>query len=279
MSGGEPIRCLANDGSSYAANFFGWFFAAIVNTHLCQYLDLGAVLVLGAALQIIAQLLRIWMAPFAPFAITFFITSIGQAFQDTHANSHVASSAKAAHHYLGLIHSMYMLGCLVAPFAASPIASASEPSKWYLFYSVPAGLGVVNLALCAYAFRDTVRIRATTTTNTPTQPTGDQSPETGKKTATQLIKKTLRQSSMWYISVFFFFYLGMCLTASGWVVEYLVDVRNGDLGRVSYVPAGYSGGALLGRLILPGPTHRYGERKMGTLYLVICLAVQLVFWL
>jgi hypothetical protein len=71
----------------------------------------------------------------------------------------------------------------------------------------------------------------------------------------------------------------MTLTASGWVVEYLVDVRDGDLERVSYVPAGFSGGCLLGRLLLPEPTHKYGERLMGTIYLTICLGVQLVFWL
>jgi fucose permease len=105
------------------------------------------------------------------------------------------------------------------------------------------------------------------------------SSELQHKTAGQLVKLTLKQSNLWYISVFFFFYLGMTLTASGWVVEYLVDVRDGDLERMSYVPAGFSGGCLLGRLLLPEPTHRYGERLMGTIYLVICLGVQLVFWL
>jgi fucose permease len=110
-------------------------------------------------------------------------------------------------------------------------------------------------------------------------PAGEEGSDSQHKTASYLIKKTLKQSSLWYISVFFFFYLGMTLTASGWVVEYLVDVRDGDLERVSYVPAGFSGGCLLGRLLLPEPTHRYGERLMGTIYLAICLGVQLVFWL
>jgi fucose permease len=209
------------------------------------------------------------------------VTSIGQAFQDTHANSYVAGAGKGAHRWLGFIHAMYMAGCLVAPFVASPIASAQEPSVWYLFYILPAGLGFVNLVMCLFAFRDTIRLRR----GTP-RSASDVFPAGGEgigsqhdKTAGYLIKKTLKQSSLWYISVFFFFYLGMTLTASGWVVEYLVDVRDGDLERVSYVPAGFSGGCLLGRLLLPEPTHRYGERLMGTIYLAICLGVQLVFWL
>lgn len=175
---------------------------------------------------------------------------------------------------------MYMAGCLVAPFAASPVAAAREPSVWYLFYTLPAGLGFVNLLMCLFAFRDTFRLRRETPRSAnDTVPTGDEGADSQRKTAGYLIKKTLKQSSLWYISVFFFFYLGMTLTASGWVVEYLVDVRDGDLERVSYVPAGFSGGCLLGRLLLPEPTHRYGERLMGTIYLAICLGVQLVFWL
>jgi sugar phosphate permease len=175
---------------------------------------------------------------------------------------------------------MYMAGCLVAPFAASPIASAKSPSVWYLFYTVPAGLGAINLAMCLLAFRSTFRLKGKPHSSPANgDPPAEHTSESQHKAASQLIKRTLKQSSLWYISVFFFFYLGMTLTASGWVVEYLVDVRDGDLERVSYVPAGFSGGCLLGRLLLPEPTHKYGERLMGTIYLTICLGVQLVFWL
>jgi fucose permease len=236
--------------------------------------------VLGAALQVIAQALRAWTTPFPLFVATFWLTSVGQAFQDTHANSYVAGSSKGAHRWLGFIHAMYMAGCLVAPFAASPIASAKEPSVWYLFYVVPAGLGSVNLLMCLLAFRSSFQMKdRAQSSSTRVGPSDEHSSELHHQTARQLIKKTLRQSSLWYISVFFFFYLGMTLTASGWVVEYLVDVRDGDLDRVSYVPAGFSGACLLGRLLLPEPTHKYGERLMGTIYLVICFGVQLVFWL
>ncbi|KAL1583641.1 hypothetical protein WHR41_07753 [Cladosporium halotolerans] len=263
--------------SVYAANFLGWLTSALVNTHLSQHLDLGALLALGAALQIAAQALRAWTTPFPLFVATFWLTSVGQAFQDTHANSYVAGASKGAHNLLGFIHACYMAGCLLAPFAASPVAAAREPSVWYLSYAVSAGLGVVNLLMCVVAFRDSVGMKS----SGPRSAGDDASmseDEPRRQAATRLLQKTLKQSSLWYISVFFFFYLGMTLTASGWVVEYLVDVRDGDLDRVSYVPAGFSGGCLLGRLLLPEPTHRYGERLMGTIYLVICLGVQLVFW-
>jgi fucose permease len=69
------------------------------------------------------------------------------------------------------------------------------------------------------------------------------------------------------------------LTSAGWVGTYLVDVRNGNLSDMGYVPSGFYGGAFLGRLLLAEPTHRFGERLMLSIYIVLCLALQLIFWL
>lgn len=65
----------------------------------------------------------------------------------------------------------------------------------------------------------------------------------------------------------------------GWVVEYLVRVRGGDLSQVGYVPTGFSAGLLLGRMILPEPTHRFGDKRMLLLYFVVACGFQLVVWL
>ncbi|KAL2129158.1 hypothetical protein VTI74DRAFT_8164 [Chaetomium olivicolor] len=99
----------------FAANFFGWLFAAITNTHLCQYLDLGAMLAVGAACQVVGHALRAWGPPFGLLAFSFWFITVGQAFQDTHANTFVAK-IPGAHRWLGFIHAMYMAGCLVGPY-------------------------------------------------------------------------------------------------------------------------------------------------------------------
>ncbi|KAK4173220.1 major facilitator superfamily domain-containing protein [Triangularia setosa] len=259
----------------YAASFLGWLSAAISSTHLSQRLDLGAMMVIGAAFQVAAHALRAWPTPpFWLFIFTFWLASIGQAFQDTQANTYVASEkGLAVHRWLGFIHAMYMAGCLVAPFAASPIASSSSQegfSQWYLFYAVPLGLGFANLALAMVAFKDSFRCRPRAQ---------DPDATSVEKSARTLIKETLTTRSVWLLSLFFFFYLGVSVTAGGWVVEYLVDVRNGDLSQMGYVPAGFSGGCLLGRLLLPDPTHKWGERRMVFLYCLLCLGFQLLFWL
>ncbi|KAH6605541.1 MSF permease [Trichoderma cornu-damae] len=269
----------------YGANFLGWLFAAFTNTHLCQYLSLGTLLALGAAFQIAAHALRSWDPPFGLFVVTFWLVSIGQAFQDTHANTFV-SGAKGAHRWLAFIHAMYMAGCLVGPFASTAVASAGEVSRWYLFYTLPLGLGVINLALTCVAFRDTLGLRREPVASESQGRTiGGEAVDRSNdvvsrnKDATQLIRKTAGTLSVWLLSLFFFFYLGSVLTASGWVVEYLVDVRHGELSRMGYVPAGFNGGALIGRLLLAEPTHRLGERRMVLLYCIASIALQLIFWL
>ncbi|KAJ5286316.1 hypothetical protein N7524_001622 [Penicillium chrysogenum] len=253
----------------YGTTFLGWLVAALTNGKITQYLDLGPILSLGAAIQVLAQVLRVWEPPFALYAVTFFLASLGQAYNDTHANTFV-SALNGAHRWLGFIHAMYMAGCLVGPFVATGVASANVDSKWYLFYLFPLGVGVVNLAFVGGSFRD--RMAASTVR-------GKQGNGTASSSALKEIKDTLSTPGVWLLSLFFFFFLGATITAGGWMVEYLVNVRNGDVKEMGYVPAGFYGGAFLGRLILAEPTHRLGERRMIFLYALLCVGLQLVFWL
>lgn len=270
------------DPSRYGTTFCGWLFAALTNSILSQYFNLGALLVLGATLQILAHALRPWLPPFPLFALTFFFAALGQAYQDTHANNFVAT-VQGAHRWLGFIHAMYMGGCLVGPFLSTAIASAGDVSRWELFYTTPLGAGVVNLTLVVVAFREWIALKQRQ----------DEMPSTSRqRDATVEMKRTLSTPGVWLLSLYFFFFLGAVITAGGvspslsictnvrgWIVEYLVRVRNGDLDQMGYVPAGFYGGAFVGRLILAEPTYRFGERRMICVYVALCLALELVFWL
>ncbi|KAE9363528.1 MFS transporter [Stipitochalara longipes BDJ] len=256
----------------YAASFVGWLLAAALNSHMLQYLDTGAILAIGAALQLISNLLRFWSPPPGLFATTFFISSLGVAFQDSHSNTFV-STVNDAHRWLGFIHAMYAFGTLVSPFVATPIA-ASMQLKWSIFYVFLVGLGVINLVGVLVAFRDSIRILPRSLLASE----DGHAPGRGVE-ALRGMANTLRLREVWILSLFFFFMLGVGVTAGGWVVKYLVDERHGKLSKVGYTPAGLSGGLFLGRLFLVEPTYRFGERRMILLYSVIILALQLIFWL
>lgn len=200
--------------------------------------------------------------------------AMGMAYNESHANTFVASQHNS-HRLLGFIHAMYALGTLVSPFVATAIASKAQ-ARWPLFYTYLVGIGVVNTLAVAIMFRDTLKLHAKAIPSEVAQVTHAGS---RNKRANQDIIATLKAPPVYLLSLFYFFMLGTGITASGWVVEFLIQARQGRLPDVGYVPAALAGGIFLGRVLLAEPTHRFGERRMTMIYCVLMLALQLVFWL
>lgn len=197
----------------YGVTFLGWFSAAATNSHLTQLFDLGAVLTIGAIFQLLAHCLRAWLPPFGLYAASFWFAHIGQGYQDMHANSWVAT-VKAAHRWLGFIHAMYMAGCLVGPFVATGIASANDISKWCLFYTFPIGLNVINVLATAYAFRSTLAVKRKGHAHDEQEGQPVQR-KSRNKDALKEMQATLKIRSVWLLALYFFFFLGVAITAGG----------------------------------------------------------------
>jgi fucose permease len=161
---------------------------------------------MGAILQLISQTLRPWRPPFPLLALTFFFSGLGQAYQDSHANTFVARAGTGAHRWLGFIHAMYGIGCLVSPFVATSIASRSQGSGWMLFYLFPLGMNVINNVAVGTAFRDSIRI----VKHVSGEAAGERS-----RSAMKEVRQMMKIKSIWLLSLFFFFYLGVSFTAGG----------------------------------------------------------------
>ncbi|KAI1312822.1 major facilitator superfamily domain-containing protein [Xylaria venustula] len=260
----------------YATTFAGWLLAALTNPIFTAHLTLGQLLLVGAILQLIAQALRPW-SPLAVFIVSFLFQSLGMAYQDAHSNTFVSSLKSVPHRWLSFIHACYALGTFIGPLIATAIANSPNTlaiDGWKRVYFVLIGVSVLNVAGVIVAFRDTLysRLHTTTTEN-----------ETRDKKRNRLaliaMARLLKSKKLWLLSLFYFFGLGATFTAGGWVVEFLTTVRGGKLSSVGYIPTGFYGGLLAGRLLLPEPTFRFGERKMILVYSIACAALQLVFWL
>jgi nitrate/nitrite transporter NarK len=104
---------------------------------------------------------------------------------------------------------MYGLGLLVSPFVATAVAIANHPSKWTLFYLFPLALSITNLVLVLVAFKDSIKI-------IPRSASGDNSceAERGQSAITE-VKQMLKLGHLWVFCLFFFFYLGICMTSAG----------------------------------------------------------------
>ncbi len=196
---------------SYAASFVGWLLAAAMNDHMLEFLDTGAILSIGAFLQLFSNILRFWSPPFGLFATTFFMASLGMAFQDSHSNTFV-STVNDAHRWLGFIHALYALGALVSPFVATPVASSMQ-SKWSVFYLFLVGLGVINNVGVLLAFCESIRVlpRALSASE------DDHAPGRSVK-ALRGMAKTLQLRVVWILSLFFLLH-ARCWNNSRWYVK------------------------------------------------------------
>lgn len=201
------------------------------------------------------------------------------AYQDSHANTFVSGIANAPHRWLSFVHACYALGCFAGPLIATGFATSIKTTTvegWRMVYFVFIVIGSLNMVGVATAFKDSLWSKlssaTTTTDNEPTQ-------RRRIRVVIQEMSALFRSKSIWLLSLFYFFNLGALLTAGGWVVEFLTTVRGGSLAHIGYVPTGYYGGLLLGRLLLAEPTFRLGERRMLLAYSAVCIVLQLVFWL
>ncbi|KAK5630764.1 hypothetical protein RRF57_006479 [Xylaria bambusicola] len=254
----------------YVTTFAGWLLAAVTNPILTAHLTLGQLLFVGAILQLIAQALRPWSS-LAVFCVSFLFQSLGMAYQDAHSNTFVSNLKNVPHRWLSFIHACYALGTFIGPLIATAIANSPNSlaiDGWKRVYFVLIGVSVINVAGVMVAFRDTLYSRPHT-----------EKQSSDNRLALIAMAKLLKSKKLWLLSLFYFFELGATFTAGGWVVEFLTTVRGGKLSNVGYIPTGFYGGLLAGRLLLPEPTFRFGERRMILIYSIACAALQLVFWL
>jgi fucose permease len=121
---------------------------------------------------------------------------MGVAYQDAQANTFIAN-VNDAHRWLGLLHAAYGLGALVAPLIATAIA-VNTP-YWHYYYLIMLGLGIVNLGLLAWTFREGLF-----------KPVGG-----SRETASKDLKATLSNRAVWTLAGFFFLYVGAEVTAGG----------------------------------------------------------------
>lgn len=245
----------------YLVNCAGCLTASFSNVHVCSRIGTGGTLVLGAVIQTLGFALMFWNPPFALFIAAFFLSGMGSAYQDAQANT-FTTTVDNAHRWLGILHGVYGVGTIISPVVANMIASRTP--VWHQFYLVMLCLGLINLSLLIWTFREGLF---------------KPNKRNASGTAGSELKATLSNKAVWILSGFFFLYVGAEVTVGGWMVQFIVSVRNGDPKEVGYIASGFWSGFTLGRVVLADITHYFGERRMVFVYLALAITMQLLFWL
>ena len=83
----------------------------------------------------------------------------------------------------------------------------------------------------------------------------------------------------WLCALFLLGYVGIEVALGGWIVVFMMRVREGAAFASGMTATGFWLGITVGRLILGFVTPRLGEKVAIAIYLPIAMALQLVFWL
>ena len=184
----------------YLVNFSGWVVGAFTIVHVTAHFGMSGSLVVGVSSQLIAYCLNCWKPPVPLFAVSFFFSGLGVAYQDATANTFIASLDNA-HRWLGIMHAIYGLGAFVTPLAATGLASKTP--YWHFFYLILLGCTASNLGLQLWAWRKELF-----------KPSG------GDVGANKQLAAALSDRGVWVLSLFFFLYVGSEVTAGGTLSYY-----------------------------------------------------------
>ena len=89
----------------------------------------------------------------------------------------------------------------------------------------------------------------------------------------------LKRRVTWIYATFLLAYVGTEVSLGGWIVIFMIRVCHGGPFQSGLTSTGFWLGIIVGRLVLGFVTPRLSEKIAVTLYLVLGLALQLVFWL
>lgn len=182
----------------------------------------------------------------------------------------------------GFLQAFYSLGATISPLIATELVTRHD-KPWYTWYYVmvspylvrsPAQLTYqqtafagLELIVCTAAFwhKTGAKYRAETA----------QESATAGSTTWAAVKNKVTL----LCGAFFLVYVGAEVALGGWIVTFMLRVRNATPYASGMSATGFWAGMTAGRALLGFITERFGERVCVSVYLAIALALELIFWL
>ncbi|KAM6503464.1 MFS general substrate transporter [Amanita muscaria] len=247
----------------------GFIIGALLIVPLTNRLGLGKSkndCVAGSICPIVAYSLQAATLPFPVYVMSFTLNGIGMALLDALSNGFVAALKHNANTKMGILHAAYGLGAFCSPLVATQFAQLPH---WSYHYLVSLGIAFVNLIIMisVFRFRTQDELLAQIGQASTLQSTSDDS------TFSQII----HSKTVHFLALFLLVYVGVEVTIGGWIVAFIVTVRDGG-PSAGYISAGFFGGLTLGRVVLLWVNKKVGERRVIFIYAAIAIGFELLVW-
>ncbi|KAK0651393.1 major facilitator superfamily domain-containing protein [Cercophora newfieldiana] len=248
----------------FLSPFVGYLLAALLNNYIHHYLGQRGIAVLGPVCRLIGFIPLACHPPYPALPIVMLVTGFGNGIEDSAWNAWIGNMHQA-NELLGLLHGAYGLGATISPLiATSMVTKGALP--WYTFFYLQIGLDGLCLVLMTVAFW-----RATAQVHRDQYTTANN----GKRTTTRHV---LREPITWLLALFLLGYVGAEVSLGGWIVTFMLRVRHAEPFIAGLSATFFWLGLTVGRVLLGFITGRIGEKLAITGYLLLSVALQVLYW-
>ncbi|KAF0321113.1 bypass of stop codon protein 6 [Colletotrichum asianum] len=258
----------------FVGNALGFITAAFFVDALRARLSRAHLMIAAQTCLLAAYIPLVTGAPFPVIVLSFFLLGFGMATNLT-LNTLFCGSLRNGTTALGALHGAYGLGGTVGPVLATAMVSSIGWHLWFRFYLIPMGLAAFSLLFSAWSF-------ASYETDNPEGEQQQQQHDPQQQSVKARLASmfhALRARLVFLGALFVFAYQGAEVSISGWVISFLVDVRDvANPQAVGYVTAGFWAGITVGRFLLSGLGQKVGEKRFVYVMTLGAACFQLLVW-
>ncbi|KAK8131783.1 hypothetical protein PG984_008221 [Apiospora sp. TS-2023a] len=210
--------------------------------------------------------------PYPVMVVAFMIAGFGNGLADAAWNAWVGNLDRA-NEMLGFLHGFYGLGAVLSPLiATNMVANAKLP--WYTFYYIMIGLAGLEIFTSVAGFWTST---AAAYQASIARQHGDAEGPRGSLREALVTCPSARVT--WLCALFLLGYVGIEVALGGWIVVFMIQVRQGAEFASGMTAMGFWLGITVGRVVLGFVTPRLGEKLAISIYLPIVMGLELLFWL
>ncbi|KAK5660887.1 hypothetical protein OQA88_12259 [Cercophora sp. LCS_1] len=250
----------------FLSPFVGYLLAALLNNHIHHHLGQRGVAILGPLCRLCGFTPLAFHPPYPALPVVMLLTGFGNGIQDSAWNAWIGNMHQA-NELLGLLHGAYGLGATIGPLIGTAMVTKGN-LQWYTFFYIMIGLDGLALILTTSAFW-----KATGKVHRAMHATLS---ENGQRTTT---RRVMREPITWLLALFLLGYVGAEVSLGGWIVTFMLRVRHAEPFIAGLTVTFFWLGLTVGRVLLGFITGRIGEKLAITGYLLLSVALQLLYWL
>lgn len=245
----------------------GYCASALLNNHIHLKYGQRGVAFLGPLCHMIAYIVLVVHPPYPVLVVVLALAGFGNGLEDAGWNAWMGNMANA-NEVLGFLHGFYSIGATVAPLVATSMITKAH-MQWYDFYYVmvnppilqantsqtdhhKVACAVLELIVCMATFWG-----ATAAVFRAQNPkTSDAKQNRMREALTQLPAARVT----WLCATFLLVYVGVEVALGGWIVTFMIRVRDGNRFASGMTATGFWLGMAVGRIALGFATPRIGEK-------------------